>query len=329
MHNLNSRILPLMKTAMVPVAAVMLMTVQVRAADKTFEYDAGPQTDSVLTIAQFRLYIPPGHAPLRGTAVLLVGRNGDGRGRVNEAEWRKFASETRFALMGCFLQGTPEDHSTYQLDKEGATARLIDKAIKELGNISKRPELDNLPRAPSGGSAGANVSVAYVTHFPERTVGVAVTIPTAGFRHAVPGKESVPIFAMIGKKDDARFVEAGLRSFEAGRGQNATWTLALHERRGHDSIGTTDMLLSFLRAAITDRLGAPAAKTQPKSASGLQSENTRNQILNRINIQNGWLGNLSTYEIAPYAQFKGDNNNATWLPDKATATAWQTYLKAP
>lgn len=286
------------------------------AAAETVEYDAGPQADAVLSVAQFRLHVPPGTGALRGTLVLLGGRNSDARGMADAAAWQTLAEETRFALLACYLKGTEQDHATYQLDEGGATARLIDKAIKELGDTTKRPELAKLPRALTGTSAGGNIAVAYAGHYPERTVGVAAVIPTVGHGPPSAKKMDVPILAVIGKNDQPDRVSFSMECYDGARGQKAVWTLALHQKRGHSGQGSQDLVLAFLRAVIAQRLdaaGASAPRQRPKSLLAKQ----------------GWLGDLASYNVSPPADFKGDKRNATWLPDEATAMAWQAFLRSP
>lgn len=41
----------------------------------------------------------------------------------------------------------------------------------------------------------------------------------------------------------------------------------------------------------------------------------------------GWVGNPDTGEVAPAATSKLRKGAGVWLPDEATAKAWQTYLQ--
>lgn len=300
-----------------PLCLALAAMAMARAEGETFDYDAGPQADAVLSVAQFRMHIPEGVGALRGTLVLLGGRNADARGMADAAAvWGALAAEARLALLACFLKGTEQDHATYQLDEAGATAKLIDKAIQQLGDQAKRPELARLPRAFAGTSAGANASVAYAQHFPEKTIGVAAIIPTVGHGHASAKKMDVPILAIIGKNDQPERVSFASDCFEAVRGKRAVWTLALHQNRGHSGQGSQDLVLAFLRAVIAQRLDAGvtgAPRPKPKS----------------LLAKDGWLGDLETYEVAAHGDFKCDKKNATWLPDEATARAWQAFLRSP
>jgi hypothetical protein len=52
------------------------------------------------------------------------------------------------------------------------------------------------------------------------------------------------------------------------------------------------------------------------------------KTLRPITADLGWLGDIRTGEIAPHARFgSSDKQNATWLPDEASATAWQRLVR--
>ena len=42
----------------------------------------------------------------------------------------------------------------------------------------------------------------------------------------------------------------------------------------------------------------------------------------------GWLGDVRTATIAPSATYAGTRSDASWLPDEASARAWQTIVRA-
>lgn len=281
----------------------------------TFEYDAGPCPDAALSVAKFRIRTPAGDGPLRGTLILLGGRNSDARTMADDPAWWALATETRLALMAGFLKGAGNDHETYQLDESGATARLLNRAIEALGDASKHPDIGKLPLAFWGTSAGGNVGVAYAWHFPERTICVAAIVAPNGHGPPTAKKIKVPILAIIGKNDRPEWITYAMECYDSVRGGKVPWTLAFHERRGHSGAGSQDLARTFLRTTIAQRLDiAPDAQPSPPAP---------------LDLQKGWLGDLETYAIAPYSEFDGNMKNATWLPDKATASAWQEYLRAP
>ncbi len=74
------------------------------------------------------------------------------------------------------------------------------------------------------------------------------------------------------------------------------------------------LMLAFLRSVIGQRL-------PPLSASQSSSTPTH------LSSSDGWLGNPLTYEIASNANYQGSRSEAIWLPDQATAQAWQSFLK--
>ncbi len=96
-----------------------------------------------------------------------------------------------------------------------------------------------------------------------------------------------------------------------------------------------DVCIPFLEAAVKQRLGLTGAggdsgsifKSQLPSVGSSGSGASSSNKLQKINLSAGWLGDPKTGEIAPHATLKGSKSKAMWLPDEATATAWQAYLR--
>ena len=61
--------------------------------------------------AEFRLWMPTGSIPVRGTVILLPGSNGDGRAQVDDPVWQAFATRHSLALLGCRFTDRPHDQS--------------------------------------------------------------------------------------------------------------------------------------------------------------------------------------------------------------------------
>lgn len=299
-----------MKYFLTSLSLIICFSVSLKA--NIFEWDAGPQKDAVLSVAQFRMYVPE-EQKLRATLILLGGRNSDFRNRANNQEWQAFADTHKVALMACFLKGTENDYSTYQLNTKGKTSQLLNKAIEELAQKSNHPELSKAPVALQGISAGANVSVAYAGHHPDRTIGVVAIIVTNGFGRYKKDKDEVPILTIVGAKDKEERIKNLKKDYAIGQKKKALWTFTLHPDKGHTSQGSKSLADLFLTYAISNRL---------------EKNSSSSNRLKKLSRKKGWLGNLESYEIASYSDFKGKKKNATWLPNEETAKAWQTYLKS-
>lgn len=279
------------------------------------EYDAGAIPKAVgLEFARFRWWAPEG-VKVRGVIVVLPGRGGDARGAVTQAQWQKLAEEIQFGVMGCQLKNPADEPYTYQGDPNGAVSDLINKAVTAL-LAQNGQTLKNPPLCLWGHSAGGNVSQCYASRHPERVVGAILVRATGGPGSLAPGKESVPMLVLIGQKDKPDWVAASTEAYTRGNAANAVWTLALHPNEGHGVGNTEELYLTFLSSVVKLRLPAPtpfpsASSSRPKKLARQQS----------------WLGSTVDYEVAAYSAFKGKKNTATWLPDEATAKAWQTYMQ--
>ena len=48
--------------------------------------------------------------------------------------------------------------------------------------------------------------------------------------------------------------------------------------------------------------------------------------LRSIDQASGWLGNQTTFAIAPYANYADNKLDASWFPSQGTAQAWQAFV---
>jgi len=278
------------------------------------EYDAGPLPSAGLENTQFRWWAPA-NVKVRGVLVLLPGRGGDGRGMANDPAWQALATKTQFGLMGCLLKNKPEEPFTYQGDPNGVVSDLLNKAVNTM-LAQNQQQLRNPPLAFWGHSAGANVSELYAARHPDRVVATVLVRGTRGPGNLAPGKESVPVLILVGKKDKPEWVSSALGNYEKGRAANALWSLALNPNEGHEIGKTPALALAYLEAAIGLRLPAPGSGFATPQA-------VKPKHLARTT---GWLGDTNTLEVTNYNQFRGKKQDATWLPDEPTAKAWQDYL---
>ncbi len=288
------------------------------AADpKLAEWDAGPLAGAALDTVQFRWWSPPGIKSIRGVMVLVNGRNMDGRGFVDDRGWQQFATEMQLGLIGCNFVGI-KDHATYQNDPTGDLGRKINEAVDKLAAQNGFPDLKSPPLVFWGHSAGAMVNETYAKHFPDRVLAAINLKGPAGPGDTTPAKNKVPFLIITGLKDKPDWVSGSKANFEIGHKAHAVWTQALSPNEGHESGKSHPLMLAFLRAVLLQRLGppptAPLAFPKPVEVKSISSSD-------------GWLGNPATYDIASQSSYQGDRNAAIWIPDEATAKAWQSFLR--
>lgn len=275
-----------------------------------YNYDAGPQAQCKLSVASFRLWIPPeADSKVNGVLVVTPGRNKDGRSFVQQEKFRELASKWGFAIMGNYLKGTAEDKDTYQLDFKGNTAGLLVNALEKFAEISKRDELKTAPLFLFGLSAGGNVSVQFPGFYPERTIGVAAFVPTAGPGINASKKLNIPMLVCIGardRKDWVRFSDIVWGKY----GSKSVWTYAKHKELGHEGRQAFDFGFVYIDAVLKKRLVPDGEKGFKNTLSKLEA---------------AWEGNLNSYDVQKAASAVLAKDTC-WLPDEVTAIAWRKYL---
>lgn len=305
---------PACLAARLALAGIAFSAIGPSSAALSIEHDAGACADAGLSVAKFRMRVPDPPMVPKAILIFLGGRNSDARSMAEQSRWIVFARQNRLALLGCFLAGTEGDHSKYQLDENGATARHLNRAVQAIAERIGHAEFSDLPLVFWGASAGGNVGVAYAGHFPDRTVSVVSVVAPNGHGPPDRRKVKVPILAILGARDRPEWLSYALECYDCARISAIPWTLALHPSRGHNGHGSEDLAMAFLGATIERRLVSGPAKGAP---------------LRELDISRDWLGDLKTHEVTPCANFAGDERRATWLPDRATSEAWRSYLGSP
>lgn len=298
------------------------------------EWTAEPLSGVQIKTVAFKGWLPARTEPLRGTLVLVPGRLSDGRGMAADPKWQELATSVGFAVLAC--QFTDGDPGLYQFDAPNEVAKAITAAVSRLAQLSGHPELDKAPLALWGHSAGSNIAAKHTNFAPARVIAMAGSKGSWGpGPETPPGKDEIPMLFVMGGKDKPEFLSSTLPNVEAGLKRHAPWTMALQKNEGHDAGPGLPLVRLFLKAAIEQRFTAPKAaagtgsifKTTPRPMSGVV-KTAAPLKLEKIDQRQGWLGDPETYDVAPAATFKGSKAKAQWLPDEATAKAWQDYLRS-
>lgn len=282
------------------------------AGPPTNEWDAGDRPNSHLDVARFRWWAPGGAKDLRGVMMIIPGKNGDGRGAVDNPSWRAFAEKVRFALIGAQLQ---HSNGEYQSDPDGGTAEVLEKAVEKLAAANGWPQLKSAPIAFWGHSAGSNTGERFAFRNPKRVVALVSIKGTWGPGEYSKEKGDIPYLVCTGSKDKADWVKSSCGYYEMGKDKKALWTQALHPTEGHEEGKTKELALVFLTSATNLRMDPPSESGPPSSR------------LKDLNPSSGWMGDPKTLEIAAYADFKGKKKEAVWLPDEESAKAWKVYMQ--
>jgi|GEM_PF-1569193 len=302
-----------------------------------YEVSIPPTGKDKYISANYRLWLPNGVANIRGLIIRQHGCGGDpktemGLTYANDLQWQALAIKYQFAILGTKLPTGDQSSDVpngYQacddwavIDRGSEVALL--KALSKLGQKSNHPELDKLPWILWGYSGGADWAVQMLQKYPERTIAV---IAMRGGGVVVEGVSlfpefnskilEVPVLFAAGGKD--AYAEETLylpkKIFSRYRKAGAPWTFAIEANAGHDAAETRQLAIPYLDAILSARLNANKTDNDTK--------------LRQIDKAQGWLGNLTTHEVASVSQFNGELQEAVWLPNAETAHKWQEYSNNP
>lgn len=280
-------------------------------------------TDDKL-LGRYRLWIPDRVKSLQGLIVKQHGcgeaATATGLNHANDLQWQAMASKHEFALLGSQLP-FPYPMCTDEAGIDGVTERSFLKALTALGEKSHHPELDKVPWALWGHSGGADWSMQMLHRYPERVIAVA-SIRCGGILFssgkseildldpkAIPTMLNVPVLWASGENDPnvEQCITLTKKIFSKFRNAGANWAIAVETNTAHETGETRFLAIPYLDASISKRLIDNSTELRP------------------IEKDRGWLGNTTTYEIAPVDRYQGNSLEAAWLPNEETGRKWQQY----
>jgi predicted esterase len=211
------------------------------------EAEVTPTTADNFYEARARLFLPSSAAPLRGVLIFVGGTDCDWRYQADALEWRSFADKTHLALVGTYFRG---DGESYDHTDGGSGAALL-RMVKDLGDLSGKPELARLPLFFIGHSAGAMFSYSFICWKPERCAAffssksgpISPTKNTKAFE--------VPALFVVGENDDVRRIESVVKTIDA-RNDGARWTIAIEPGAGHGFTENEHKLAQAYIAAVLE-----------------------------------------------------------------------------
>jgi len=250
--------------------------------------------------AEFRMWVPPDVADLRGLVVLVPGSNGDGRPMAEDKFWQDFAVTQRVALVACRFTDKPHDQGFIEeyVDVSKGSGQALLTAIERLSIQAKRPNIAALPMYLWGMSAGGEFNYEFVAWKPEK---VAAFIVNKGgiYYTALASKaaRAVPGILFVGEKDlDSRtFTVKGL--YAVNRRAGALWALAEEPGLAH-VVGKSQELGAVLFEEVLN--AAPGS----------------------LNGKSGFVAGIHTHEIQPAATAATNNVLTSWFVSERLAQAW-------
>lgn len=255
--------------------------------------------------AEFRLWLPPGVSSLKAVVVLVPGSNGDGRAQVDDEYWRAFAVKQKVALVGCRFTDKQHDQSFiehYVNVSQGSGQALLD-ALGQFATREKHPEMATAPLLMWGMSAGGEFNYEFVAWKPERVAAFIVNKGGIYYTALAPkAARDVPGILFAGGADlDSRvFMIKGL--FGVNRRSGALWSLLEEPDLGH-VVG------------------------QSKELGALLFEEVLNAAPGSIEEDNGYIGNIHTFEIRKRSEILAMKDISSWFLSERLAKAWQDAAK--
>jgi poly(3-hydroxybutyrate) depolymerase len=288
-------------------AALALLVPAPALAQSTLDEAAGPGNN--YDKAEFRLWLPPGNAPLRAILVLVPGSNGDGRPMADDPTWQEFARKHDLAIVACRFTDKPHDQSfieEYVNVSQGSGQALLD-VMGAFAAKSKRPELVRAPFLMWGMSAGGQFNYEFTAWKPERVAAFVLNKGGIYYSALVPrAARAVPGVLFIGGRDIAFRNDTIRGVFAVNRRAGALWALAEEPDAGHVVGGSRDYAMTFFEDVLPLRIAADGSLRDVSSTPAL-------------------LGNFATKASDPPPS-KPPADPTAWLITERVARAWTTMV---
>jgi hypothetical protein len=303
------------------VAALVGWTSLAAAAGRYVEVEYPPSTEpgELVFGVTYTVWIPDGDAPLRG---VIVHQHGCGKGACDggktaayDLHWQALAKKWNCALLGPSYHQPDGENCRLWCDPRNGSHKTFLRALDDLADKSKRPELKMVPWCLWGHSGGAFWASLMQTMYPERIA--AIWFRSGGaFPYWEKGEIEKPKItaAALGipmmqnpgakEKDDEKFkiaYDGGLAMFESYRKQGAPIGFAPDPKTGHDCGDSRYLAIPFFDICLELRLPLPGSTEQ---------------TLRPINLAKGRLVARPEVSAEP-----------SWLPNDRFARMFDVYVQ--
>ena len=232
-----------------------------------------------------------------------------------DAAWRTLSEQ----LQSCLLLVAVRDEDAMTLDTPVDQVPVRNAAIggadglfillEDLAKQSGHAELANAKLLLWGQSAAGSFVVTFAALYPGRTIGfVRYHSHSRELPVDIETTAQIPGLLLAGETDETAGVEDTLALWRRGRVLGAPWTFGIEPGASHRSL---EHLAHANRVAI------------PWVSAVFQLRMQGDVTLSPIAEHAGWLANLQSGAINSCASFSGVRQEASWLPDEATALGWQ------
>lgn len=279
-------------------------------------HDIALTAQELYTFTDFVLYVPAGIPKVRGVIVALGGPDtrafvdgrpsGTGVDPDLEAALQTLGGQLRALARDSGLVVVGSGQANYP--DAAATDALVLSALQSAATASGRAELSSAPLIMLGFSAGAAEAFGLTERQATRTAAFALTVPVRLNTSLAVSSRAVPGFLALHENDSQVDIPLTTQQFLGNRANGALWSLSVEPELVHGALSDEGRtaLVNWITTAVGVRL--------PATVGG---------ALRSVEESSGWLGNQTTFDIASYATYAGDKQQASWLPTSATASDWR------
>jgi pimeloyl-ACP methyl ester carboxylesterase len=296
-------------------------------------YEAEKKPGELIFPVNYTVWIPPGVKALRG---VIVHQHGCGEGSCKsgltgafDLHWQALAKKHDCALLGPSYEQPQTADCQMWCDPRNGSDAAFQRSLVDLGKKSDHPELATVPWALWGHSGGGHWAGGMALLHPDRVAaawlrsGVPLVEPNPKRPTIKPHTVSaaalkVPLMCNPGTKEgvtvkDGRFASvwpANETFLATVRGKGGLIGVSIDPLSAHECGNQRYLAIPWLDACLTARL--------PKQSGGR---------LKPMPTKNAWLAPLLGSTAYPAAEFSGNKATSVWLPNKAIAKAWMSYVK--
>jgi len=312
------------------------------------DYPASTASNELQVAVTYTLWIPDGVKTLRGIIVHQRGAgttaSTEGSTAAYDLHWQALVKKWDCALWGSsyHVQNEKIDispgASELWFDPRRGSEKTFLQGLTDFAAKSAHPEMDKIPWVLWGHSGGGIWSDVMTTLHPDRVIAVWMRSGSAlmflthpeFIRPDVPATlYKIPMMTNPGVKEKPKLdpdapdnptdVEkmkgpwlGNIATFREYRAQGGLIGFAPDPRTGHECGDSRYLAIPFLDACLAARL---------------PDKGNKDQTLKPMDASKAWLAPLFGDEAVPAAEFKGNANEAVWLPNETVAKAWMEYVK--
>ncbi|MCU0703733.1 MAG: hypothetical protein MUF18_07130 [Fimbriiglobus sp.] len=306
------------------------------AADPPYHrvrYEPSAEKGALVYGANFTVWIPPGVKELRG---VVVHQHGCGEGSCKsgltgayDLHWQALAHKHACALLSPAFEQPDKADCQMWCDPRNGSDAAFRKALRELGENCKHPELATVPWALWGHSGGGHWCGGMVMLHPERVVAAWLRsgVPLLASDPVRPGIKAhtlpdaalkVPMMCNLGTKEgvtvkDGQFAgvwPGNQKFFDSVRGKGGRVGVAIDPLSSHECGNSRYLAIPWLDACLTARL--------PKKVGDPLADMPANDA---------WLAPITGGEAVAASKWKEEPRKAGWLPNEAIAKKWEQYVR--